>query len=214
MTERGRVSEAARERLVVLECAGWHRSMLFGETGLPWVLPSPNMPTLETALVYPGQCLLEGTNVSEGRGTTRPFEIFGAPWVDGGRLAAHLSPEHCPGLGVRPIGFKPMFQKHGGHGCGGVQLHVLEPRAIRSLRTTWAILKALRELGPGEGEFAWRTERYEFVDDRPAVDLLAGGAWLRNALEGGSSVEDLIAREEPGRAGFLDRRRPFLRYPD
>ncbi len=193
----------------VLACAGWRREMLFGDTGLPWVLPSPNMPTLETALVYPGQCLLEGTNLSEGRGTTRPFEICGAPWLDGKELAAAIA-EDVPGLGVRAIGFKPMFQKFAGRRCGGVQLHVREAAAVRSLRTSWALLRAAWRLGGGA--MKWRTEEYEFVADRPALDLLAGGAWLRAAIEAQASIAEMLAHEEAGRLAFLARRRGFLLY--
>lgn len=211
IVERGRVASA---KLQVLECAGWRRGMLFTDTGLPWVLPSPNMPTLDTALVYPGQCLLEGTNLSEGRGTTRPFEIFGAPWLDGRALAdrLHAEADALPGVHVRPLGFKPMFQKFAGQRCGGVQLHVTAPAAVRSLRTSWALLAAAWELG--QGAMRWRTERYEFVEDRPALDLLAGGAWLRSAIEAQEPVRGLLAAQEPGRVAFIERRRPFLLYPD
>lgn len=207
IVERGRAPHAG---LTVLTCAGWRREMLFDATGLPWVLPSPNMPTLETALVYPGQCLLEGTNLSEGRGTTRPFEISGAPFIDGQALAAAIV-EDAPGLGVRPLGFKPMFQKFAGRRCGGVQLHVREAQAVRSLRTSWALLRACWRLGGGA--MRWRTEAYEFVADRPALDLLAGGAWLRAAIEAQAPIAELLAHEEPGRLAFLERRRGFLLYP-
>lgn len=199
-----------RERVEVLTCAGWSRDMMFVETGLPWVLPSPNMPTFEAALLYPGQCLLEGTNLSEGRGTTRPFEIFGAPFLDGRALAAAIDPEDRPGLALRPLSFQPMFQKHRGERCGGVQIHVQTPAAVRSLRTTWALLAACWRLGGGA--MCWRTERYEFVDDRPALDLLAGGAWLRHAIEAQVPARELVAMHEPARRAFLARRRPFLRY--
>jgi len=212
VTERR--GEAPREdQLTVLACAGWRRDMLFSDTGLPWVLPSPNMPTLDTALVYPGQCLLEGTNLSEGRGTTRPFELFGAPWIDGQATLNALSPDDFPGLGLRPVGFKPMFQKHGGRRCGGLQLHVRDPAAVRSLRSTWALLRAMWHVGGfGEGRMQWRTERYEFVDDRPALDLLAGGPWLRAAIEAGETAASIEASQADARAAFLRRRAPFLIY--
>jgi uncharacterized protein YbbC (DUF1343 family) len=208
IVERGR---AAHDRLELLECAGWRRGLLFPDTGLPWVLPSPNMPTLDTALVYPGQCLLEGTNLSEGRGSTRPFEVFGAPWLDGRALAAAIA-DDAPGLALRPLAFKPMFQKHGGRRCGGLQLHVRAPAEVRSLRTTWAVLGAAWRLG--RGEMRWRTEAYEFVADRPAIDLLAGGPWLRAAVEAQADVGGLLAAQEPARRAFLARRRGFLRYAD
>lgn len=211
IVERGRV---ACHGLEILECGGWRRRMMFPATGLPWVLPSPNMPTFETAQVYPGQCLLEGTNLSEGRGCTRPFEIFGAPWLDGRALAAAMvaEPNAAPGLVVRPLGFKPMFHKYAGQRCGGVQLHVRAPEAVRSLQTTWALLRAMWRLG--EGALRWRRESYEFVTDRPAIDLLAGGAWLRAAIEAQAPLTELLAAQEPGRQAFLARRRNFLRYPD
>lgn len=201
---------AGRERAAVLECGGWRRDMLQPDTGLPWVLPSPNMPTPDTALVYPGQCLLEGTNLSEGRGTTRPFELFGAPWLDGAALAGALRLAEHPGLGLRPCAFKPMFQKWAGERCGGVQLHVTAPAGVRSLATSWAVLRECWRLGAGEMQ--WRTERYEFVDDRPAIDLLAGGRWLRDAVEAGVSTEEMLASQEDERREFLRRRRPFLLY--
>lgn len=213
LTER-RAEAPSPARLMVLEAAGWRRDMLFSDTGLPWVLPSPNMPTFDTALVYPGQCLLEGTNLSEGRGTTRPFELFGAPWIDGQALLDALDPADFPGLGLRPVGFKPMFQKHGGSRCGGLQLHVRAPAAVRSLRSTWALLRAMWHL-PGQTESArmrWRTERYEFVDDRPALDLLAGGPWLRAAIEAGETAASIEASQADARAAFLRRRAPFLIY--
>lgn len=207
LTERGVPS---LDRLVVLECDGWRRNMMAPEAGLPWVLPSPNMPTFDTAVVYPGQCLLEGTNLSEGRGTTRPFEICGAPFLDGATWAAAISEDDLPGLRLRPLNFRPTFQKHAGTTCGGIQLHVMSPSAVRSLRTTWALLAAAWRLS--KGAMRWRTERYEFVEDRPALDLLAGGAWLRAALEAGTPAHELVAAQEAGRQRFLERRRRFLRY--
>ena len=205
--ERGRVGV---EGLEVIECQGWRRDMLFSDTDLPWVLPSPNMPTLETALVYPGQCLIEGTLLSEGRGTTRPFELFGAPFIDGERLRATLDPADFAGLGLRPVRFKPTFQKHANVSCGGLQLHVRDPRQVRSLRATWALLRACWSLYPADCQ--WRTERYEFVEDRPAVDLLAGGPWLRQMLEAGDGVGAIERSQSGARAEFLGRRAPFLRY--
>ena len=209
LAERG---AAGRERVTVLECAGWRRRDMFPETGLPWVLPSPNMPLFTTACVYPGLCLIEGTNLSEGRGTTRPFEIFGAPFIDGAALAAAIAPEDRPGLRLRPLAFKPAFHKFVGERCGGVQLHVEDPAALRPLRTGWALLRACWRLSGGA--MRWRTERYEFVDDRPAIDLLAGGPWLRAAIEAQVSAAEMAASQEAGRGRFLARRRAFLRYPE
>jgi uncharacterized protein YbbC (DUF1343 family) len=168
------------------------------------------MPSFDTAVVYPGQCLLEGTNVSEGRGTTRPFELFGAPWIDGRALAEQLGADDSPGLAVRSVTFKPMFQKHADRRCGGLQLHVLDPRKVRSLRTSWALLRAL--WAQGQGAMRWRTEPYEFVSDRPAIDLLAGGSWLREAIESKVTAAELVDHCEADRKAFLRRRAPFLRY--
>ncbi|MBK8263962.1 MAG: DUF1343 domain-containing protein [Nannocystis sp.] len=209
LAERG---AQGRGRVEVLECAGWRRSMLFPETDLPWVLPSPNMPLFTTACVYPGMCLVEGTNLSEGRGLTRPFEIFGAPFIRGEALAAAIPAVALGGVRLRPLAFKPCFHKFAGARCGGVQIHVEAPRAIRPLTLGWALLAACWR--QSEGAMRWRTERYEFVDDRPAIDLLAGGAWLRAAIEGGASVEEIAGSQEAGRGRFLARRRGFLRYAE
>ena len=197
--------------LQVVAMRGWKRGDFFEATGLPWVLPSPNMPTVDTALVYPGLCLLEGTNVSEGRGTTRPFEILGAPFVDGYRLADCLAAEGLPGVRFRPLSFRPTFHKFAGQVCGGVQLHVLDRSAFRPYQTGVAILRALRAL-VGEA-FRWRTEKYEFVSDVPAIDLLTGGNAIRRGIEAGASLDDLRATWQPAEVAFADRRRPCLVYP-
>ncbi|MBK8482733.1 MAG: DUF1343 domain-containing protein [Proteobacteria bacterium] len=196
--------------LEVLPLDGWRRTQRFAATGLPWVLPSPNMPTPETALVYPGACLLEGTNVSEGRGTTRPFELVGAPWIDGYRLAADLTRLALPGALWRPLGFVPSFHKHAQQLCGGVQLHVSDPESFAALRTGVALLLALWQQRPGA--CAWRTEPYEFVDDRPAIDLLAGGEWLRRGVSAGATLDQLTADWAEAERDFLRRRQPYLLY--
>jgi uncharacterized protein YbbC (DUF1343 family) len=196
--------------LVVVPMQGWRRGMAYEDTGLPWVLPSPNMPTVDTAFVYPGQCLLEGTNLSEGRGTTRPFEIFGAPFVDGHALGDALLSDDLPGARARPLSFRPTFHKHAGKVCGGVQLHVTDRRAFRPYLTSVAILRHLRRLCGGA--FAWRTEPYEFVADKPAIDLLAGGDALRRGVDAGAALADLAATWRDAEAAFADRRRPHLLY--
>ena len=145
-----------------------------------FVMPSPNMPTYETALVYPGACLLEGTNLSEGRGTTRPFEIFGAPWLDGVALARDVMALGMPGFIARPITFHPMFQKHAKQICGGVQIHVTDARTFRPFAAYLAVIAIAKRLG-GEA-FRFRTEKYEFVDDVPAFDLLTGDAEARERI--------------------------------
>jgi uncharacterized protein YbbC (DUF1343 family) len=196
--------------LHVVPCEGWRRGMDFDATGLPWVLPSPNMPTALTAFVYPGQCLLEGTNLSEGRGTTRPFELCGAPWIDAAALARRLRAEGLPGVAFRPAWFRPTFHKFAGRDCGGVQLHVTDREAFRPVRTGLAVLAALRELS-GE-RFAWRTEPYEFVADRPAIDLLFGGARERLALEAGRTAGETARAWEAEEEGFRRRRQEILLY--
>jgi uncharacterized protein YbbC (DUF1343 family) len=144
-----------------------------------FVLPSPNMPTYDTARVYPGGCLLEGTNLSEGRGTTRPFEIFGAPWLDGETLAQDLAALELPGFVARPTVFLPTFQKHARQVCGGVQVHVTA-NSFRPVATYAAAIALAHQQNPEA--FAFRTERYEFRDDVPALDLLVGGPTLREAI--------------------------------
>lgn len=196
--------------LEVVPMKGWRRADHFDATRLPWVLPSPNMPTPETALVYPGLCLLEGTNVSEGRGTTRPFEIFGAPFVDGYRLADSLARENLPGVAFRPLSFRPTFHKFAGQVCGGVQLHVGNRADFRPYLTGVAILRALRNLAPDA--FAWRTERYEFVSDRPAIDLLTGGEHIRKGIEAGASLAELQATWQTSEDDFRRRRADCLIY--
>jgi len=197
--------------LTVVECQGWRRGAAFGETGLPWVFPSPNMPTPETALVYPGLCLLEGTNLSEGRGTTRPFQLLGAPWLDAHRLAADLAAERLPGAAFRPASFVPTWDKHAGVRCQGVELFVLDAAAFRPFRTGLACVRHARAQAPRD--FRWRTEPYEFVADVPAFDLLCGSARERVAIEAGASVRELARAFAPEERAFARRRAPFLRYP-
>lgn len=168
------------EALELVGVEGWDRSLLASDWDRPFVMPSPNMPTLETALVYPGGCLLEGTNLSEGRGTTRPFEIFGAPWLDGRALAKALHGAGLEGFVARPITFAPTFHKHAGQICGGVQVHVTHPDRFRPVAVyTAAIALACRQ---APEHFRFRTERYEFVDDIPAIDLLFGNGEVRRAM--------------------------------
>jgi uncharacterized protein YbbC (DUF1343 family) len=199
-----------RVDLVVVPCDGWSRDAWWDETGLPWVLPSPNMPTLETATVYPGTCLVEGTNLSEGRGTTRPFELVGAPWLDGPRLAAQLARQDLPGVAFRPVRFRPVHQKHAGVECQGVQLHVGDRRVFCPVLTGVAVLAAARAQNPER--FRWRTEPYEFVADRPAIDLLAGGPAWREALETGSDARVIASSWKADEAAFSSQREPFLLY--
>jgi uncharacterized protein YbbC (DUF1343 family) len=197
--------------LQVVECEGWRRGAPARATGAPWVFPSPNMPTPETALVYPGMCLLEGTNLSEGRGTTRPFELFGAPWLDGAALAGALAAARLPGVAFRPVSFVPTWDKHAGARCHGAELFVTDPARFRPFRTGLACVIAARAQAPRE--FRWRTEPYEFVADVPAFDLLCGSARERLAIEAGATWRDLSAAFVGEERAFARRRTPFLRYP-
>jgi uncharacterized protein YbbC (DUF1343 family) len=176
--------------LEVVACEGWRREQYYDECDLTWVMPSPNMPTLDTAIVYPGMCLLEGTNLSEGRGTTRPFELFGAPFIDGRALADELRRYDLPGVRFRPCTIEPTFHKFAGQGCGAVQLHVTDRRAFQSYRTGVAVLVAAKRLWPEA--FAWRSEPYEFRDDVPAIDLLTGRPAVRVAIDAGADLNTVM----------------------
>lgn len=202
--------EGLEEALITVPMKGWDRSSTFRQTGLPWVMPSPNMPTPDTALVYPGLCLIEGTWASEGRGTTRPFELVGAPGIDGRRLASALDEMALPGVRFRPHSFKPGFQKHSGAVCGGVQVHVTDARSFLPYRTGVAVLVALRAEA-GES-FEWRHAPYEFVADIPAIDLLTGSDQVRLGVESGATLEELAATWREGEIGFHETRRKFLLY--
>ena len=190
---------------------GWTRRMRFEETGLPWVAPSPNMPTPATAEVYPGGCLVEGTNLSEGRGTTRPFELVGAPWLPSRPLAEALSREALGGVLFRATSFRPSFHKHAGKSCGGVQVHVTERESFRPFATYLILLREARRLAPDS--FDWRREPYEFENDRLAIDLLLGRADLRGMIEGGAPLAEMEATWARELEAFGELRRKFLIYP-
>lgn len=198
----------------VVRMQGWRREHWFDQTPLPWVYPSPNMPTLETATIYPGMCLFEATNLSEGRGTTRPFNLVGAPWVDPNRFA-QLCREGAEragleGVAFRPAAFIPGFQKHTGTPCQGVEVHLTNRRRLNALLlglvTIEAAFRENREM------FAWRAEPYEFIADVPAIDLLTGSAQFREVLEGGGEVRDLLYAWEPSQREFQVYRAEELLY--
>lgn len=186
--------------LSVVEMQGWDRTMYQDETDLPWAMPSPNMPTVDTAVVYPGQCLLEGTNLSEGRGTTRPFEVFGAPWVDGYRLTERLDRFGLPGVVFRPYQFQPTFQKYAGEVCQGAFIHVLDRRAFRPVLTTIAILLAVRELWLDR--FTWRQPPYEYEVVKLPIDILAGNAWLRESIDALRPLDEIKVEMDSELDGF------------
>ena len=194
----------------IIKLRGWQRSMYFDETGLPWIYPSPNMPTLDTATVYSGMCLVEATELSEGRGTCRPFEVAGAPGVDPERLAATLTAEELAGCAFRPLYFRPRFQKHAAATCGGVQIHVTDRRAFDSYLVGVAFLRSVKIVHPEA--FAWRAKPYEFVAEIPAIDLLAGSEALRAGLETGASLRELSSGWSQERQAFAETRRACLLY--
>ncbi len=196
--------------LTVVPMSGWRRGMFFEETGLPWVAPSPNMPTVDTAVVYPGACLFEGTNLSEGRGTTRPFEWVGAPWLDPHLLAQLLAVHRLPGVAFRPTRFTPSFHKWAGQSCGGVQIHVLDRTRFRPFLTGIAVLREARRLGGDR--FEWRREAYEFVRDRLAIDLLFGTDGTRRLIEGNAPLADIEASWLAEQESFLQERAGILLY--
>ncbi|MHB8882354.1 MAG: exo-beta-N-acetylmuramidase NamZ family protein [Thermodesulfovibrionales bacterium] len=199
-------------QLHIIRLKGWGRSMWFEETKLPWVLPSPNMPTPETALVYPGMCLLEGTTISEGRGTTRPFEIFGAPYIDPDRLVERLGSYGLPGLVFRPLSFIPTFQKHGGTLCGGAQLHVTDRQKFKPFLTAVAVLKAIHDLYPRQP--LWKEPPYEYEERLLPFDILAGDDRLRKDIEAGLGLKAIEAGWKDGLAEFNKKvRKNYLLYP-
>jgi len=162
-----------KSRLSILPMKNWERAMWFDQTGLPWVTPSPNMPTLDTAIVYPGMCLMEGTNISEGRGTTRPFEVFGAPFIDAEVLCRELNNLKLHGVFFRENYFQPTFQKFAGELCGGAQIHVLDRDAYRSFQTGVEIIRTIRKLYPEK--FAWKQPPYEYEQEKLPIQILLGG---------------------------------------
>jgi len=194
----------------VVGLRGWRRSMLWEDTGLPWVAPSPNMPTLDTARVYPGGCLIEGTNMSEGRGTTRPFEWVGAPWLDAHDYAEALAAERLPGVVFRPARFRPTFQKWADHVCGGVQLHVTDRARFKPFLTGLAVVAAARRLAPRA--FRWRRPPYEFERRRLPIDILLGTDRIRRALEQGASLRSIERGWQPDLARWRRRRAAALLY--
>ncbi len=197
--------------LAVVPVQGWDRSRYFDATGLPWVLPSPNLPILDTAIVYPGQVLLEGTNLSEGRGTTRPFELFGAPFINPLEVTAALKGDYeLPGVIVRETWFQPTFHKWAGEVCGGFQLHVTDRRAFKPYYTTLAFLQVILQLYPDQ--FHWLQPPYEYEYERLPFDLLTGDPAIREGLEGGVAVRELEQQWARGLEEFLEERRTYLYY--
>jgi uncharacterized protein YbbC (DUF1343 family) len=199
--------------LHVITMNGWRRRMWFDETGLPWVMPSPNMPTLDTPTVYPGMCLLEGTNLSEGRGTTRPFEIFGAPFIEHEKLVKKLKEFKLPGVIFRPMYFQPTFQKYACKLCGGAQIHIINREKFKPFKTGVAILKAVHDLYPED--FLWRQPPYEYETEKMPIDILAGTDRLRRDIEKGERLERMEEWWEEQRLQFQRKvRKRYLIYSD
>jgi uncharacterized protein YbbC (DUF1343 family) len=196
--------------LEVVAMEGWHRSMYHDETGLPWVMPSPNIPTLDSAIVYPGAVLFEGTNLSEGRGTTRPFELLGAPWIDGEGFAAAMNARRLPGAWFRPVCFEPTFQKHAGTTCGGCQVHVLDRGQFEPVRAALVLLEEFRQAEPAR--FAWRKPPYEYEHDKAPIDILYGSDRLRRAFEAGTPATEIAAGWAPALREFERLRQEYLLY--
>jgi uncharacterized protein YbbC (DUF1343 family) len=188
----------------------WHREMYWDQTRLPWVMPSPNMPTLDTAIVYPGTVLFEGTLLSEGRGTTRPFELVGAPWIDADRFAAAMNAHELPGVYFRPAAFQPTFQKHAQQTCGGVQIHVLDRDDFRPVLTGVALIDMFRRFDPGR--FAWRPPPYEYEQHKAPIDILAGSDALRRQIETETPLQAIEASWHADEKAFERLRRPYLLY--
>jgi uncharacterized protein YbbC (DUF1343 family) len=196
--------------LEVIKARGWERKMWFDETGLPWVIPSPNMPTLDTAIVYPGMCLLEATNISEGRGTTRPFEICGAPYVNAHEMVNAMNEYKLPGVFFRPLQFEPTFQKHSGKTCGGFQIHVTDRESFRPMQTTVALLFSVKKLYPGY--FEWKNPPYEYEYEKLPIDILWGDTSIREAVDGGGHYDEILEKMKRGDEDFKHLREKYLVY--
>jgi uncharacterized protein YbbC (DUF1343 family) len=196
--------------LEVVAMEGWRREMYFDETGLPWVMPSPNMPTLDTAIVYPGTVLFEGVLLSEGRGTTRPFELVGAPWIDADAFARDMNALGLPGTHFRPAVFEPTFQKHAKQACGGCQIHVVDRHAFRPVLTGAALIEMFRRHAPEQ--FAWRQPPYEYEHEKLPIDILAGSDALRLQIEAGIPLQEIAGSWRADEAAFRAARGPHLLY--
>jgi uncharacterized protein YbbC (DUF1343 family) len=196
--------------LQVIEMTGWSRSIYFDATGIPFVMPSPNIPTLDSAIVYPGTVLFEGTMASEGRGTTRPFELVGAPWVDAEKFAQEMNARRLPGVHFRAAVFEPTFQKHAKKTCGGCQIHVIDRTTFKPVLTGAALIDQVRASNPKE--FSWRQPPYEYEHDKEPIDILAGSPAFRLAIDAGQRAEELVPVWERESKPFEKVRREYLRY--
>jgi uncharacterized protein YbbC (DUF1343 family) len=196
--------------LDVIAMDGWHRDTYFDATGLTWIMSSPNIPTFDTTIVYPGTVLFEGTNVSEGRGTTRPFELVGAPWIVAERFADAMNRRELPGVFFRPAVFEPTFHKHAGKACAGCQIHPLDRATFRPVETAVALIEAFRAAGPDQ--FKWRDPPYEYEHERLPIDVLAGSTTLREQIEAGVPAREIARSWQPAVEAFLRVRKRYLLY--
>jgi uncharacterized protein YbbC (DUF1343 family) len=196
--------------LTVEPMSHWSRQAYWDDTDVPWVLPSPNMPTLDAAIVYPGQVLFEGTMLSEARGTTRPFELCGAPWLDATALAARLNAYRLPGAMFRPVTFEPTFHKHAKTPCHGVQIHVTDRRTFESVLASTAVLHEMRQMDPAQ--FAWRPPPYEYEHKLLPIDILAGNATYREDIERGEDPRRMAESWKPAVAEFERMRQQYRLY--
>jgi uncharacterized protein YbbC (DUF1343 family) len=189
---------------------GWARELWLDETDAPWVMPSPNMPTLDSATVFPGTVHVEGTQVSEGRGTTRPFELVGAPYIVAEEYAGELTRQGFQGVYFRACGFQPTFQKHGGVTCGGAQIHVTDRNAFEPVIVGVATVKAAYDLYPEH--FRWKEPPYEYVYDKNPFDVISGADKLRKAIERGDSIDEIAGAWSADLEKFRREREPYLLY--
>jgi len=196
--------------LEVIPMEGWPRHSYFDDTGVPWVMPSPNVPTLDTAVVYPGSVLFEGTLLSEGRGTTRPFELVGAPWIHAERFAASMNARGLDGVFFRPAVFEPTFQKHAKTACGGCQIHVLDRGPFRPCATAAALLLEFYRADPTR--FEWRQPPYEYEHTKMPMDILAGSPALRQQIESQVPLEDIVESWDGRLDEFAEVRARYLLY--
>ena len=196
--------------LEIVKMQGWTRDMYTDTTAVPWVMPSPNIPTLDTAIVYPGTVLFEGILISEGRGTTRPFELIGAPWIEAESFSRRMNGLGLPGVYFRPAVFEPTFQKHAKQTCGGCQIHVTDRRQFQPVLVGVALIAMFHQTDPGR--FAWRQPPYEYEHDKMPIDILAGSAVLRQQIEADVDASEIARSWRDDQEAFRKLREPFLLY--
>lgn len=196
--------------LEIIKMEGWNRNLWFDDTGLPWVIPSPNMPVLKTANVYPGACLLEATNISEGRGTCRPFEIVGAPYINAHRIVEEMNKFCLPGVYLRPLYFQPTFGKHSGSLCGGFQMHITDRQEFRPVKTIITFISLVKKLYPGF--FAWKSPPYEYEYVKMPIDILWGDSKLREIVDNEGDISCLFRKMEEDAEKFRLEREKYLFY--